>query len=167
MTVIGAIGRFILLVALQVLVLNNIAFSGYLNPYVYILFLLYLPVSVSRINQLLLAFLLGFCIDMFENSGGVHIAATVLLAFSRNFLLRMASQRRGINFEDIRIARLPLGNLMLYSLLAIMLHHFTLFLIEDFRLSDLGTVLARTVISGIFTFVFVLLWQLWNVKRRD
>lgn len=167
MTVLGAIGRFILLVAFQVLVLNNISFSGYLNPYVYILFLLYLPVSVSRVNQLLLAFILGMSIDIFENSGGVHAAATVLLAFSRNSLLRIASQRRGVDFEDINIARLPLGNLMLYTLLGILLHHFALFLIEDFRFSDVGIVLARTLVSGIFTFVFVLLWQLWNIKRRD
>ena len=37
---------FILLILLQVLFFNNIQFSGYVNPYVYIMFILLLPVEI-------------------------------------------------------------------------------------------------------------------------
>ena len=158
---------FIFLVLLQVLVLNNIAFSGYLNPYVYILFILLLPASYDKIYEMLIAFVLGLSIDLFENSGGVHIAATVLLSFLRRTVLSIATQKQGQDFEEVRIQRLPLTNQLIYFLLAIFLHHFTLFLIESFTFNDLGTVLIRTLVSGLFTGVFIILVQLWRLRPKD
>ena len=40
--------RFVFLVLLQVLILNNIQFSGYINPYFYIYFILLLPFDTPR-----------------------------------------------------------------------------------------------------------------------
>ncbi len=158
---------FVFLVLLQVLVLNNIAFAGYLNPYVYILFILLLPISTDRIYDMLLAFLLGLCIDLFENSGGVHIASTVLLALLRRPILRLATQKQGQDFQEISIEKLPLTNQLIYFSLAIFLHHLSLFLIESFTFSKLGTVLVRTLISGGFTGVFIILVQLWRLRPKD
>lgn len=156
---------FVFLVLLQVLVLNNIAFSGYLNPYVYILFIILLPASTDRVYELLIAFALGLSIDLFENSGGVHIAATVLLAFLRLPILKLSSQRQGQDFEEIRIEKLPLSNQLIYFSLTILLHHFALFMIESFSLSDIGTVLVRTLVSGLFTGVFIILVLLWRGRK--
>ena len=64
---------FIVLVLVQVLVLNNIHFMGYINPYIYILFILLLPVRFSRHFTLILAFVLGLIIDAFSNTYGVRI----------------------------------------------------------------------------------------------
>lgn len=158
---------FIFLVLLQVLLLNNIAFAGYLNPYAYILFILLLPVAMSRSYELLLAFALGFCIDIFENSGGVHIAATVLLAFLRRPVIRMATQKQGQDFDEILIERLPITSQSIYFALAIVLHHFALFSIESFGFGDLGSILARTFISALFTGLFIILVQLWRLKTKD
>jgi rod shape-determining protein MreD len=156
---------FLFLVLFQVLVLNNIAFSGYLNPYVYILFIILLPPSTDRVYQLLIAFMLGLSIDLFENSGGVHIAATVLLAFLRRPILRLASQRQGQDFEELMIEKLPLSNQLIYYSLSIMLHHFALFMIESFNPADIGTVLVRTIASSLFTGVFIILVLLWRGRK--
>lgn len=161
------ISSFLLLLLLQVLIFNNILFMGYLNPYVYVLFILMLPMTYSRIAVLLLAFVMGACIDIFENSGGVHIAASVFLAWIRRPLLRVATQKRGLDFENLRIGKMSFSNFSLYALLAIFIHHLMLFLIESFQLADIGTVMVRTVISSIFTFIFVLLVQLWNFRKKD
>lgn len=167
MMVIRQILFFIFLVLLQVLVLNNVAFSGYLNPYVYILFILVLPVSTDRVNELLMAFALGFCIDIFENSGGVHIAATVLLSFLRRPVLRLATRKQGQDFEEIIIERLALTNQLVYFALAILLHHLVLFSIESFSFRNFGTVMIRTLTSGLFTGVFIILVQLWRLRKKD
>lgn len=167
MNIVKQISSFVLLVLLQILIFNNILFLGYLNPYIYIIFILLLPVNTPRAAVLLLAFLIGFCIDIFENSGGVHIAATVFLAFIRRPLLRVATQKRGVDFENLRIGRLPFRSLLVYGLMGIFIHHFILFLIESFQFSDIGTVLVRTLISTIFTFIFVLLVQLWSYRKKD
>ena len=70
--------RFIILVLVQVLVLNNIQFLGYINPYIYILFILSLPVRTPRWASLLLAFVLGLTIDIFANTPGMHASAAEL-----------------------------------------------------------------------------------------
>ena len=167
MTIFRQVFFFIFLVLLQVLVLNNIAFSGYLNPYVYILFILLLPISMDRIYELLLAFVLGLCVDLFENSGGVHIAATLLLSFMRRPIMSLASQKRGQDFEEIVIEKLPLTNQLIYFALAIFLHHFALFAIESFGFVNIGTVLVRTLVSGLFTGLFIILVQLWRLRKKD
>ena len=158
---------FLALVLFQVFILNNILYSGYLNPYVYILFIMMLPVKMSRTTVLILAFFLGLCIDTFENSGGVHIAATVFLAYVRIPLLKVATQKRGEDFLNVNPHKLRIGNLIVYALLCIVIHHFLLFFIESYSIRDIGTVLVRTMMSSIFTFVFVLLVQLWNFRKKD
>ena len=71
---------FIVLIVLQVLVLNNVQFLGFLNPYIYILFILSLPVKFPRWITLILGFVLGLIIDVFSNTIGTHAFATVLIA---------------------------------------------------------------------------------------
>ena len=71
------ITRFILLVLVQVIVLNKINFLGYINPYIYILFIILFPIKNNRVLFIFLGFLLGLTVDLFLDSGGVHAAACV------------------------------------------------------------------------------------------
>ncbi|MEQ9262058.1 MAG: rod shape-determining protein MreD [Owenweeksia sp.] len=158
---------FITAVLLQVLVFNHVFFLGYMNPYIYIIFLLYLPVSTSRGLLLLNAFLIGLCVDIFENSGGVHTSASLVLAYLRPAFLRLVSRRQGADFEDLKITNFGLPSMLIYSIFAIFLHHFILFMLEAFRWTDIGIVLVRTLYSSIFTLTFVLIVQLWNFRRRS
>lgn len=167
MRIIKQIFAFLLLVALQVFVLNNILFFGYLNPYIYLIFIMFLPVNTPRVYTLLMAFALGFMIDLFENSGGVHIAATVFLAFIRPILIRIASRKRGADLEELKVQNMDFPNFLLYAALSIFAHHLLLFIIEAYDLARLGTVLARTTFSSAFTLLFVILWRLWNKRKTD
>jgi len=90
LTIIQNIIRFLLLVLFQVLVLNNIEFLGFINPYLYILFILSLPVQTPRWFALLLAFVLGLTIDTFSNTMGMHAFASVLICFLRNGIINDA-----------------------------------------------------------------------------
>ncbi len=167
MTVARQIFLFLGLVLTQVLVLNNVAFHGYLNPYIYVYFILFLPVTIERGYVLLLAFLMGFCIDLFENSGGVHIAAAVLLAWLRPALLRISLSRQKVDFEEFRMKNLPLGTALVYSLVGIFIHHFALFLIENYSFREMGAVLLRTLVSGVFTFVLVGVYLVWGYGKNS
>lgn len=161
------IALFLGLILLQVLIFNNLAFLGYMNPYVYILFLLYLPSNLNRSTLLIIAFALGLCVDVFENTGGIHASASMLLAFVRPNLLKLVSQRQGDDSQEIRIKEFGLISMAIYSASAILIHHFVLFLLEAFSFKNLGIVLLRTLYSSTFTFIFVLFVQLWNFRRRD
>jgi len=57
--------RFIVLILVQVLVLNSIEFLGYINPYIYILFIILFPINNNRPLFIFLGFLLGLTIDLF------------------------------------------------------------------------------------------------------
>ena len=88
--IITHIVRFIALVLIQALVLNHINFLGYINPYIYILFIILFPIKNNRILFIFLAFLLGLSIDLFLDSGGVHAAASVTISYIRPVILKFS-----------------------------------------------------------------------------
>ena len=79
---------FVSLVLTQVLVLNHIQFSGFVNPYVFPLFILLLPFDTKGWVLLFSAFFLGLIIDLFNGTMGMQTFATVFMAFLRPLFLR-------------------------------------------------------------------------------
>ncbi|MCB0756525.1 MAG: rod shape-determining protein MreD, partial [Flavobacteriales bacterium] len=63
--------QFGLLCLLQVLIFNHLNLGGYINPFPYIYLILILPISMGRIQLLLIGFLLGLTIDVFSDTGGL------------------------------------------------------------------------------------------------
>src|SRR5690242_16797386 len=129
--------RFVFLVLLQVLLLNHIQWSGYINPYAYVIFILLLPVETPRWLLMLAAFVLGITIDMFGNTGGMHAAASVLLAFARPRILKLIAPRDGYESE-IRLTPYVMGFkwFITYITMSVLIHHFAYFYIEAFRFSE-------------------------------
>lgn len=85
--------RFIVILGLQVLLFNHLAFNGYITPFIYPLFILLLPFDIKGWSLLLWAFLLGISIDTFSNSLGMHASALVLIAFLRPWVINLISNR--------------------------------------------------------------------------
>ena len=153
--------RFVFLVLLQVLILNNIQLSGYINPYLYILFILMLPFEIPRTVVLFLCFCLGLVIDMFSNTVGMHASACVFLGFCRPFVTLYIAPRGGYEFGAApTIKDLGLGWYITYAGILVFLHHLFLFYIEMFRFSDFMTTISRVFISSFFTLLLVVLSQL-------
>ena len=146
--------RFISLVLLQVLLLNHINFLGYVNPYLYILFIIIFPLDGNRSLLIVLSFLLGLSIDFFGDSGGVHAAASVVIAYLRSPILKFSF---GVSYEYnmIKINRAPLIERMTYISLMVLVHHLILFTLEIFSLSHILLLLKSTLFSGIFSVVLI------------
>ncbi len=144
--------RFIVLLFVQVLILNNINFMGYINPYLYILFVLLYPFNSNQSLFLIFSFLLGLGIDIFEDSGGINAAACVVAAFVRPNLLRFSF---GISYDhqNLRLGSTPFGARLTYILLIVGIHHFVLFSLEMFSLNHILLILKKTLYSGIFTVI--------------
>ena len=90
------IARFILLLVAQVVIFNNFNFLGYINPYPYILFIILYPVNGNRYGLLAASFFLGLTMDFFCNSGGVHAASCLMLAYFRPSLFKFSF---GLSYE--------------------------------------------------------------------
>ncbi len=160
------IAQFIGLVLLQVLILNNIHLSGYINPYIYILYIMLLPTSYSRTTVLLNAFVIGITIDMFQSTGGLHAAATVFLAYFRPAILRLISTQGGSEFEKADMKSIGLGSFITYTVIAVLTHHFILFFIEAFRFSELFPTLLRALASTVFSVLIILILQFLTNRSR-
>ncbi len=165
---------FIVLVLVQVLILNNVQISGYINPYVYVLFILLLPFETPGWLLLMLSFLLGLTIDIFPqgiagwgSTLGIHTAATVLVAFLRPSVLAWINPR-----DEYEPGTLPgssdygIGWFFLYALILIGIHHFVLFYLEDFSLHHFFHTFFRSVLSLIFTILLVLIWEGFRYRPR-
>ncbi|WP_179351599.1 rod shape-determining protein MreD [Winogradskyella vidalii] len=158
--------RFIVLLLAQVILCNHINFLGYINPYIYIIFIFLFPVRDERLVFLLLSFTLGMMVDLFSDSGGVHAAAAVSLAYVRPILLKssfgMLYEHQSIKFNNIDI-----GSLIAYISLGTIIHHLIMFSLEIFNISNILLILKRTLFSSIFTIILsVLLITLFSRKRK-
>ena len=148
--------RFVVFLALQILLFNNINLFGYLNPYPYILFVLLYPVNSNKSILLISSFALGILLDMFANSGGIHAMASLVLAYIRPSLFKFAF---GLSYEyqTVKIADKISPERITLLLLSIFIHHFILFCFEFFRIDLVLTILLRTLLNTLFTFIVSLL----------
>ena len=142
--------RFIVLLLAQVILFNHVNFLSYINPYIYILFIAFYPVKNNRILFMLASFFIGVCVDMFLDSGGIHAASSVTIAYARPVILKFTF---GVIYENqkIKFNALDLGSKLVYISLLVLIHHFVLFYLEIFSVSKILIVLKKTLFSGIFT----------------
>lgn len=157
---------FVVLLLLQLLFFNNVQLSGYINPYVYVLFILILPFGISGWLLLLLAFLLGLTMDVFMNTYGMHTSATLLMAFLRPYILRYVSDRD--SYEQTGAPSLRSNGFiwfLKYSFILVLAHHLTLFLIESFTFIAFFQTLLRTILSTFVTLLFILL-GLYLIEKK-
>ena len=144
--------RFILLLAAQVLIFNRIDLFGYVNPFPYILFIILYPVNGNKSGLLLASFFLGILMDMFCNSGGVHAAACIVLAYFRPSIFKFSF---GLSYEyqTVKLNDILTPERFSFILVAVVIHHSVLFILEVFKISLLIDILLRTVLSTLFTII--------------
>jgi len=154
---------FLILILLQVLLFNNIQFSGYINPYVYIMFILLLPFEIPAWLLLLLSFAMGGLIDFFSGSPGMHASATVLAAFVRPFVLRVISPRDGYEpNSDLSMITYGFRWFFTYTLLIVLVHHTALFYLEVFRFAEFFRTFLRVLLSSLFSVAFIVLIEYYR-----
>lgn len=159
-------GRFIILVLAQALIFNHINFLGYINPYIYILFIILFPANNNRTLFILLAFLLGFSVDLFSDSGGVHAAACVTIAYIRPIFLKF-SFGTVYDYQSIKFNQTDFGSRLTYFSALIFIHHLLMFSLEIFNISKIILILQKTLFSGIFTIILCLIITLlFSPKRK-
>ena len=153
-------------VLLQVLLLNQILFSAYINPFLYIILIIGLPIKTPKWFLLIYAFLIGFFIDIFSGSLGFHSTATVLIAFFKPFISKITIPHNILGETD-EITLNKIGNkaFITFSLLLIIIHNSCLFIIEhiNFNLD----IISKILFSSFVTLILVLITQLFIKKNNE
>ncbi len=158
--------RFLAVVLFQILVMDNIMINGFLIPYIYLLFILLMSFETPRWIQLLSGFVLGLGIDIFEQTPGMHTAATVLVAFIRPYLLNLLSPRDGYEPDTFpRIHYYGFLWFVKYTLIIVAIHHLVLFYLEVFQLKDFLTTLLRVFLSTLLSASTIILSQYFVFRK--
>ena len=145
------IGRYILVMLLQVLLFDQLQLFGLCHPYIYILCLLMMPITLPHSVDMIIGALVGVVMDIFCNSLGVHTAACILIMFIRPYIISsMVNDIDRLN-EAISMHVLGVENMIKYVLILVFVHHAVVFLLAAWSWSHIGFVLIETIVSGIIT----------------
>lgn len=150
---------FVVLVLVQVLIFNQIHFGGYITPFIYILFIMLLPVSTPRYLLLITGFLIGLAVDVFSNSLGMHAAATVFMAFIRPWIIRIISNRDEDRLDYPGLKQSTFTWFLYYTIFMVFSHHLIFFLLEFFTFTNFLTTLFRVILSSVFSVIIIVLSQ--------
>jgi len=158
--------RFISVVLIQIFICNNINFLGYINPMIYIYFILVFPIKNNRSLFLILAFLLGLTIDIFSDSGGINAAASLCIAYIRPFVLQFAF---GVSYEyqAIKIAKTPFSERLTYIIVLTLTHHLVVFILSVFNISNILLILKNTLFFGIFTILLLVILTSLSSRKKS
>lgn len=159
------IARFLLFILIQVYVLNKIPhLHRFITPYLYYLFILWLPFSISRQWLLVTGFLTGLVLDYFTMTPGLHAAACTLVAYVRPFIINILTPKDSseFNYREPSPLAMQWTPYAVYVFVLTLLHHGYLVLLEWLSfgsfLDFLIKVVATTGISLLLIFTVELLF---------
>lgn len=149
-----SIFQFIFLLFLQAFLLNNINLFGFINPNLYLLFIVVFPLNSNSTLLIVLGFLLGLLLDLLTQGSGGHTIASLTIAFLRPYIIKFSF---GVNYE------IPLGMIqgslpsqrLLYLTLVIFVHHLVLFSVIYFSFDNIITIIKNTLFTSFFTFILI------------
>ena len=161
--------RFILFILVQLFVLNSIPPLHHLvNPYLYYLFILWLPFRTGRITLMIYAFILGLCLDFFTKTPGLHAASCVLIAYLRPFVINFLMPNEGdINFNEPSIKSMG-GTIpfLVYAGVLTLIHHAWLFFLEAWQIGNVWYFLAKTTLSTAVSLLLIIIAELLFVRKQ-
>ena len=161
--------RFALFILFQVYVLDKIRLHQMLTPYIYFMFVLWLPFKMNRTLLMLIAFLLGFTLDSFNHAYGFHAAACVLIAYFRPFLINLLIPQEGAetNYEEPSFK--SMGGMLPYLIYAgtlSLLHNAWLFFLEALQFGDIWYFFVKTFLSTVISLLLVLITELLFTRKQ-
>lgn len=161
--------RFIGLLLLQVLVIDNIRLGYYIHPHVYVLFILLLPFNISNLQLLLAGFFMGLAVDLFNGTPGLNAAACVFMAFVRPLVINGMMRRKDVGENDEpSLSSMGASRFFVYSCLLLIVHNFTLFMFEAFSFRLIGVVFLQTLLSvfSSLMLIFIILLLFKKTKKK-
>ena len=144
------------LILLQLLIFDRINLFGFMNPSIYIIVMIIHRYDLDQFNFIIIAFLLGFTMDIFGHSAGSHSFSCVTVSFLRPLIVKFSL---GPNYDDFSSpfsSGILLSNRILYCLLLIFLHELILNAYSYFNWTHTFTILKLTIANSIFTFIIII-----------
>jgi len=155
--------RFILFVFIQVYVLDVMPHLHQLiTPYIYFLFILWLPFYIKRGWVLLLGFLLGLTVDYFSMTPGLHAAAATLVAYLRPFIINIFASKdiSELNYREPSPKAFGFRAYALYALILAFAHNSYLLFLEWLSFGSFIHFLMKVIITTAISMLMILIAEL-------
>ncbi|MDR2936523.1 MAG: rod shape-determining protein MreD [Rikenellaceae bacterium] len=157
---------FVVVVLLQVFVFDHLQASTFFGAFVYVAFLILLPMELDRSVVLLLAAALGMTMDLFMGMQGINTAATALTAFCRPAILGAfvgKDEAAGVP----NIVGLGFSKFIRYAIVLILIHHTAFYLLESLYFKEIFFTVLRILSGTLCTLVAIYLCQLLFLVHRS
>src|ERR1700759_1139117 len=161
--------RFILFIGIQVFILFKMPpLHRFITPYLYFLFILWLPFSLSRTAITFIGFFFGLCLDYFTKTPGLHAAACTLIAYVRPFVIGMLISQEGADKNYIAPSFVSMGwaPYGTYVLGLTLLHHSYLVLLEWMPFGSFVYFVGKVVASSAVSLLLVLLTEVLFYRKQ-
>lgn len=159
--------HFIVIALIQILILNGLQLFGYINPLLYIWFILLLPISSPAWLVLLSCFTMGFAVDIFEGQMGFHAAVTVFMGFIRPLFIKVFFENKDSDLDTrVTIAEMGITRFLPFAFIFVFVHHFLYFTFEIFSLKEFFFTLLRIILSTIATTLLIVVMDLMFIKSK-
>jgi hypothetical protein len=159
--------NFFLYLLVQVLLFKKLVLFNTSFCFLYVAFILLLPIETNNLVLMIAAFLLGFGIDIFYDSLGIHALSLVAVAYIRNYWLSAITPQGGYDVgEGPTMAVNGFQWFLVYSLPLVFVHHVILFFVEAGGFSMFWFTMLKVIGSVCFTMVIIILLQYLSTDRR-
>lgn len=157
--IIQAVAFFIYLFY-QVLILKNIVLFHTAFCYLYVAYLLFLPVESNPLVLMLAGLAMGVAMDVFYDSLGLHASACVFIMYIRNYWLSLITPQGGYDATSTpSIVMHGMQWFLVYTIPMVFLHHSVLFFVEAGGFDTFWFTLWKVITSTIFTTLITVIVQ--------
>ena len=156
--------RYVVVMILQVLLFDQLQLWGACHPYIYVLCLLMMPITLPHSASMIIGAAAGLVMDVFCNSLGVHMAACILLMFLRPYLIGAIVNDKDRLNEQISSRAIGTEALIKYVVIGVLIHHLTVFSLAAWSFSHIWFVLLETLVSSIVTTLIIIGYNVMSYR---
>jgi len=152
----------------QVLILKNAVMFHVAFCFLYIGYLLLLPVETNSLLMMALGFIMGFAVDIFYDSMGLHALSCVFIMYVRNYWLAGLTPQGGYDANALpSVANNGVQWFSTYAFPLIFLHHILLFYTEAGGFDYFWHTLIKVIASTGYTLLVMLIIEYVFPGRRS
>jgi len=151
-----SLALFVLIVLAQVLIFNQMNLFGFINPMIYLLFLILYRFDQNQTLFIFMGFLTGYMIDIMSQTGGAHAIASLSVSYLRPFIIRntfgiTAELPKSFN-SDLRTL-----NKSIFLVSFVFVHHLIYFFVLYFSWDAILLILKGTFLTTLFSLILILI----------
>lgn len=144
----------VVILLVQVFLIDNIdlgsSLSIWIRPMIFPLIVLMLPTSWRTVWVLLTSYIVAIIMDLLLGGAGIYAITLLPLALFRSTLIYLTT-RRSVDGGDQQqmLSRMPLGQLMLYIAVSLLIYHTLFFVMETLSTANIMRLIATIFFSTL------------------